>query len=84
MIKGMTGGNLPVVSKRAWSNLICERAWKLDEADCRATSIITNDNDLLALTIGNTRYITLWYLSDLYSRLTKMCETMSKVAFEGT
>ena len=77
----MTCGNIPVVSKRAWSNLIWERTWKLDDADWRATSITTNDNDLLALTIGNTRYITWWYmyLSDQDYRLTKKCETMSKI-----
>ena len=32
-IKAMSGGNRPIVSKNAWSQLIWERAWRLDDAN---------------------------------------------------
>ena len=50
-IKGMS-------SKRTWSKLIWERAWKLEDANLRASNMILKDNDILALTVGDTRCIT--------------------------
>ena len=65
--------------KRAWSKLVWERAWKLEDANLRASNMIFKDNDILALTVGDTRYTTWWQISDMDFRFMKMCETMSKL-----
>ena len=37
------------------------------------------ENDLLKSTIGDTRYLSWWAISDLDYRLVHMCETMSRI-----
>ena len=78
-INGMLKCEVPISLKRAWSKLIWERAWKLEDANLRASNMIFKDNDILSLTVCDTRYITGWQISDLDFRLMKMCETMSKL-----
>ena len=68
-----------LMSKKTWSNLIWERAWRLEDANLRAANIIQKDNNLLSSTIGDTRYLTWWRISDNDYRLTGMCETMSRI-----
>ena len=41
--------------------------------------MIHKDNDLLKSTLGETRYLTWWAISDLDYRLVRMCEDMSKL-----
>ena len=79
IIKDMTLNETPVPSKKTWSNLVWRRAWKIQDANWRAANIILKENDLLSLTIGDTKYLTWWYLSDLDHRLISMCENMSKI-----
>ena len=69
----------PLVSKRAWSKIIWERVWTLEDADWKASNVIFRENNLLALTVGKTRYMTWWRISDLDYSLIKMCETMAKI-----
>ena len=79
IIQELVNGKSPLVSKRAWSKIIWERAWKLDDADWNAYNYISKDNDLLALTVGKTWYLTWWYISDIDYTLVRMCETMAKM-----
>ena len=79
VIRDMAMNIAPVTSKRAWSRLVWERAWKLDDANWRAANTIYKDNDLLISTMGDTRYLNWWRISDMDYRLVKMCETMSKI-----
>ena len=58
---------------------IWERAWTLEDADWKASNIIFRENDILAFTIGKTRYMTWWRISALDYSLIKMCETMAKI-----
>ena len=78
-IKCMLKYTIPFSSKRAWSKIVWERTWKIEDANLRASNMILKDNDYLALTVGDTRYITWWQISDLDLGLMKMCETMSKL-----
>ena len=79
VIQEMINGTSPIVSKTAWSKIIWERAWRLDDADWSASNFLFKDNDLLALTVGKTRYLSWWYISDMDYRYIKMCETMAKI-----
>ena len=76
-IKAMSDGNRPIVSKNAW--LIWERAWRLDDANWHASNTVLRENDLLKKTIGNSRYLSWWAISDYDYRLVHMCETMSRI-----
>ena len=78
-VKDMIMNVTPIASKGAWSKLIWERAWKLDDANWRAANTIYKDNDLLTQISRDTRYLTWWRISDSDYRLVKMCETMSKI-----
>ena len=78
-ICSMVEGQVPLVSKKAWSDLIWARAWKLDDASWLASNSILNENDLLTRTIGETRYLTWWVISDYDYRLMQVCEDMSKI-----
>ena len=75
----MVKGESPLVSKRAWSKIIWARAWKLDDADWNAFNYISRDNDLLSLTVGKTRYLAWWYISDIDYTQVRMCGTMAKI-----
>ena len=78
-IRDMTVGGRCVVSKKAWSHLIWERAWQLEDANWHASNTVFRENDLLMRTIGDTRYLSWWAISDLDYRLVQMCETMSRI-----
>ena len=78
-IKEMTDGLIPIASKKAWSTLIWDRAWKLEDANWHSTNTILKENDLMCRIIGDTRYLTWWAISDLDYRLVRMCEDMSKI-----
>ena len=51
----------------------------LEDANWRAANVILRDNDLSNLTMGDFKYLTWWYISDLDYRSTRMCEIMSKI-----
>ena len=54
-------------------------AWRIENAYWMATNVILKDNDLLKMTIGNTRYLAWWHISDMDYKLVRMCEIMSKI-----
>ena len=74
----MTCVGTPSMSMKAWSNIVWDRAWKIEDANWRATNVIFKDNNLWKMTIGKTRYLAWRYLSDMDYRLVRMCEAMSK------
>ena len=78
-IQDMAEGLIPIASKKAWSALVWDREWKLEDANWHASNTILRENDLLCRTIGETRYLTWWAMSDLDYRLVRMCEDMSKI-----
>ena len=57
VVKEMVLNMTPVVSKGAWSKLIWKRAWALEDANWKASNTILRENDLLTMTVGNTRYL---------------------------
>ena len=78
-IKSMVLDGGKIMSKGGWSRLVWERAWQLENSNWRAANIILKDNDLLSMVMGDTKYLTWWYLSDIDYKCTKMCETMGKL-----
>ena len=60
-IKDMTLQKIPLPSKKRWSTLVWQRAWNLEDINWRASNMIHQDNDLLALTIGDSRYLSWWH-----------------------
>ena len=57
-------GNAQIVQKKAWSNLVWDKAWRLDDAFWKSTSLAYENNDLLFKTVGNTHYLTWWHIAD--------------------
>ena len=78
-VSGMINGTTNVVPKFTWSKRVWDRAWALDEAYWRSTSMICSENDLLFRTVGKSQYLTWWYISDKWPHLIRMCEILSKI-----
>ena len=78
-IKNMVLSGEKIMSKKGWSKLVWERVWYLEDSNWRAANTILKDNDLLSMVMGDTKYLSWWYLSDMDYKCTKMCETMSKL-----
>ena len=64
-IQDMAAGKIRVASKKAWSQLIWEPAWKLEDANWHASNTVFRENDLLMKTIGDTRHLSWWAISNL-------------------
>ena len=79
LVIDMALNNARVMSKKAWSTLIWDRAWRLEDANWRASNVVQKDNDLLVNVMGDTKYLTWWLISDMDYRLINMCEIMSKI-----
>ena len=79
VIKDMTLNGSKILSKKGSSKLVWERSWLLENTNWRAANIVLKDNDLLISTMGDTRYLTWWSLSDMDHSLMKMCEVMGKI-----
>ena len=75
----MTFGYTNVISKKAWSGMVWEKAWKLDDAYWKSTSILHEQNDMLLKTIGKPQYLTWWHLADNIPYLQGMCENMARL-----
>ena len=75
----MLVGNTAIISKIAWSKKIWEKAWVLDDVFWQTTYILNRDNDLLFGTVGKSRYMTWWAMSDKWPHLIRMCEVLSKI-----
>ena len=78
-IQDMTEGIIPIASKKAWSLLMWDRAWRVEDANWHDSNAIFKKNDLLTHTIGEIMYLTWWAISDLDYILVCMCEDMSNI-----
>ena len=78
-VKEMIRNKKTIFSKRAWSILVWERAWQMEDANQRASNLILKDNQLLMSISKDTRYLSWWRMSDVDYKLTGMCETMCRL-----
>ena len=76
---GMINETTTIVPKSTWSKRIWGRAWALDDAYWRSTSLICSDNDLLFHTVGRSQYLTWWYISDKWPHHIRMCKILAKI-----
>ena len=75
----MATGNSPIMSKRRWSKIIWNNAWRLEDAYWNSTKILHKDNDLLQMALTCSRYLCWWELADKRPHLIRMCENMAKL-----
>ena len=75
----MVTGKRAIVHKATWSKLVWARGWALDDAFWRVSCMMHTANNLLARSVGKSRYITWSYISDRWPHLIRMCETMVRV-----
>ena len=62
----MIEGNLAIMGKKAWSKLVWEKAWILEDVYWDSRMLIHKDNDLSYATLCHTRYMSWWRLADLF------------------
>ena len=67
------------IPKKMWSNCIWNKAWKIEDLYWASSLFLHKDNDLLVRSIGQTRYLSWWELSDKFPIMIRMCETMVKM-----
>ena len=75
----MALGNVQVTPKKAWSKMVWEQAWKLDDTYWKSNAFMQGRNDLLFKTVGKSQYLTWWYLAENSPQLQSMCEDMARL-----
>ena len=78
----MVEGNLPIIGKKAWSKLVWEKAWTLEDVFWDSSKLIHTDNDLLYKYVGHTRYMSWWRLADLYPPLRSDLTTLLEISVQ--
>ena len=58
---------------------IWEKAWKIEDLYWSFSAFLHKDNDLPVRSIGRTRYLSWWDLSDKYPIMIRICEIMAKL-----
>ena len=79
VILDILGGVRPIGSKTAWSKIVWERAWALDDTHWRSMSMVHNSNDMLFYTIPSSRYLCWWQIADYNPLMQRVSETMAKL-----
>ena len=79
IVINMVEGNLPIISKKAWSKLVWEKAWTLEDVFWDTSKLIHKDNDLLHKSVGHTRYMSWWKLAGLFPPLMRVCECLARL-----
>ena len=67
------------VTKIQWKREVWSVTWEHEDIFCHNVLNIQNKGEYLLSTMGNTRYLTWWYLSDVFHNLMSVCEDMSKI-----
>ena len=75
----MTFGYTATVAKKAWSKLVWDHAWELDDIYWKSSVFLHEKNDILLKTIGGTQYLTWWDIADHAPHLQGICETMARL-----
>ena len=78
-VRKMVRGEMPIYGKKGWSDLVWQRAWRIEDAYWKATNMMCKNNDLLILTNPDTRYLSWWRLADSNHPLMRMCETIARI-----
>ena len=75
----MVTGKSAIMSKKCWSKMVWDRAWMIDDLYWESTRILHRNNELLHVTLMQSRYLGWWELSDKAPHLLKMCENMARM-----
>ena len=79
VVRSMTNGSSILYGKKKWSDLVWERAWKLDDAFWKSINPLNPECDLVSKVLGCSRYMFWWSHSDDHPEDMKMCETMARI-----
>ena len=78
-VRLMTKGETPLLGKKRWSDIIWERAWRLDDAFYRSITPLNPECNLVSNVLGCSRYMFWWSHSDSHPYDIKMCESMARI-----
>ena len=79
IVLNMAFGYAQVTPKKAWSELVWDRARRLDDICWKSTMVIYEKTDLLVATMGVPHYLMWWYIADNTPQCQSMCETMARL-----
>ena len=68
-----------MVGKMEWKKCIWKKAWELEDSFWDRQIFLQKKCQFLVKTVQHPRYLTWWYLSDLYPNLMYQCEDMAKL-----
>ena len=66
-------------SKTQWKTIIWTRAWQVEDSDWQYGTIFFKSLETINMTIGSSKYLSWWHISDACPSLMKACETMAKL-----
>ena len=77
-IMNMTHRN-HVMSKSNWRALVTKRAWQIEDIFWNHQIRIFRMNNYLVKLNGNPRYLTWWFMSDIWPNKMRMCDDMARI-----
>ena len=80
----MINGTKDIYGKSRWSEYVWAQAWKLDDAYWCSIFTINNDCKYLHSTIGVTKYLTWWSISDKFPNMLRWCENLAKIVWKSS
>ena len=80
----MINGTMDIYGKGRWSDYVWAQAWKLDDAYWCSIFTINNDCKYLHSTIGVTKYLTWWSISDKFPNMLRWCENLAKIVCKSS
>ena len=79
MLESGFRGSPPGPLKKAWSDIIWNKAWQIDDLFWESTMILHKNNEVLHSAMSRSRYLSWWELSDKFPHLIRICENMAKL-----
>ena len=75
----MVTGKNDVMPRKEWSKMIWDKATMIDDVYWESTKMLHHNNDLLHISLTQSRYLEWWALSDKQPHLMKICENMARM-----
>ena len=71
-------------SKAQWKEIVWSTAWQVEDSDWDFCSFFYKSLETIKLTTGKAKYLSWWYVSDLFPCLIRQCETLARIVCKAS
>ena len=79
MVGCIVRGEIPIPSKKKWSDLLWKKGWELDDLFISSIDIMNKETEFLSSIMDGSHYNVWWQLSDKDNSMIKVCECIAKI-----